>query len=159
PLARLVCRKTDGNPFFVRQLLLALHAAGHISFDPAERCFAFDAQAIESAPISENVADLLAASLRKLPPAARQVLAPAAAIGNRFDLEMLALVAESSPAAVHAELAGALDHELVVPASELEYVAGAGLMFRRLRFQHDRIQRAAYALLSLDERRRMHLRI
>jgi signal transduction histidine kinase len=53
----------------------------------------------------------------------------------------------------------------VVPLSELEYVsagsgAGAGaLVFPRLRFQHDRIQRAAYALMSPDEQQRIHLRI
>ncbi|HET7504204.1 MAG TPA: AAA family ATPase [Kofleriaceae bacterium] len=162
PLARLVCRKTDGNPFFARQLLLALHEAGHIVFDPELRRFTFDAPSIERAPISENVADLLAASLRKLPPATQRVLALAAAIGNRFDLEVLARVAGASPAAVHHELAAALDAELVVPISELEYVSapiGAGLVFRRLRFQHDRIQRAAYALTSADERQRMHLQI
>ncbi|HEY0477799.1 MAG TPA: AAA family ATPase [Kofleriaceae bacterium] len=162
PLARLVCRKTDGNPFFVRQLLLALHDAGHVVFDPALGRFTFDAAAIEGAPISENVADLLADTLRKLPPSTRRVLSLAAAIGNRFDLDMLALVGGGSPAEIHAELKAALDHELVVPLSELEYVSiasGSGLVFRRLRFQHDRVQRAAYALLSPDEQQRMHLRI
>jgi predicted ATPase len=67
PLARLLCRKTDGNPFFVRQLLLALHEAGHIVFDPARGRFGFDAVPIERAPISANVADLFAEKLRKLP--------------------------------------------------------------------------------------------
>src|SRR6185436_6417379 len=106
--------------------------------------------------------DLLADSLRKLPASTRRVLAMAAAIGNRFDLDVLALIAEDSPAGVHAELAVALRDELVVPLSELAYVAtsgGAGLVFRRLRFQHDRVQRAAYALMSSDEQQRMHLRI
>jgi predicted ATPase/signal transduction histidine kinase/tRNA A-37 threonylcarbamoyl transferase component Bud32 len=162
PLARLVARKTDGNPFFVRQLLLALHEAGHIAFDPVNRWFTFDAQSIETAPISENVADLLAAHLRKLPASTQRVLALAAAIGNRFELDMLALVAESSPPAIHAELAAALRDELVVPMSELEYVAsprGAGLGFRRMRFQHDRVQRAAYSLMSPEDQQRMHLRI
>ncbi len=162
PLARLVCRKTDGNPFFVRQLLLALREAGHIAYDPAHGRFAFNAAAIERAPISENVADLLADSLRKLPSSTRRVLAIAAAIGNRFELDMLALAADASPAALHVELAAALGEELVVPLSELEYVAsprGAGLAFPRLRFQHDRVQRAAYGLLSPDEQQRMHLRV
>ena len=118
---------------------------------PGSRRFTFDAASIERAPISENVADLLADSLRKLPPSTQHVLAMAAAIGNRFELELLALVAGASPVVVHAELTAALDQELVVPLSELEYVAapgGSGLVFRRLRFQHDRIQRAAYALMS-----------
>ena len=162
PLVRLVCRKTDGNPLFVRQLLLALHAAAHLRFDPALRGFAFDAAAIEHAPISENVADLLAENLRKLPAATRRILALAASIGNRFDIDLLARLAGTSPAAVHAELESALIQELVVPLSELEYVAaptGAGLVFRRLRFQHDRIQHAAYAVLSVDDQQRTHLRI
>jgi predicted ATPase len=162
PLARLVCRKTDGNPFFVRQLLLALHAAGHIQFDAAERRFTFDAASIERAPISENVADLLADSLRKLPPSTQRVLALAAAMGNRFELELLAPIAGLAPAALHAELTAAIEQELVVPLSDLEYVAspaGSGLIARRLRFQHDRIQRAAYVLMSPENQQRTHLRI
>ena len=162
PLAHLVCRKTDGNPFFVRQLLLALHEAGHIAFDPAGGWFAFDAASIERVPISDNVADLLADSLRKLPAPTQRVLATAAAIGNRFELDLLAMVAEQSPAAIHAALAAALAEELVVALSELEYLAsprGAGLVFPRLRFQHDRVQRAAYALMSPDDQQRLHLRI
>ncbi|HZJ63573.1 MAG TPA: AAA family ATPase [Kofleriaceae bacterium] len=162
PLARLVCRKTDGNPFFVRQLLLALHDAGHIVFDPGLQRFTFDPASIESAPISENVADLLADSLRKLPATTQRVLSLAAAIGNQFELDLLALVAAMSPSEVHAELQSALAHDLVVPLAELEYVTaatGSGLVFRRLRFQHDRIQRAAYSLMSFDEQQRTHLRI
>src|SRR5262245_43879951 len=162
PLARLVCRKTDGNPFFVRQLLHALHDAGHIVFDADRSWFTFDAASIERAPISENVADLLADSLRRLPGSTQRTLAMAAAIGNRFELDLLALIAESSPLALHRELAAALGDELVVPLSGLEYVSaahGAGLVIRQLRFQHDRIQRAAYALMSPDDQQRMHLRI
>jgi predicted ATPase/signal transduction histidine kinase/tRNA A-37 threonylcarbamoyl transferase component Bud32 len=162
PLARLVCRKTDGNPFFVRQLLLALHRAGQLVFDPERRHFTFDAAAIEGAPISENVADLLAASLRKLPPDTRHVLAVAAAIGNRFELDLLARVVGEPLDTVHSRMGAALDQELLVPLSELAYVvapSGSGLAFRRLRFQHDRIQRAAYALMSPDDQQRMHLRI
>ncbi|HSS01954.1 MAG TPA: AAA family ATPase [Kofleriaceae bacterium] len=162
PLAALVCRKTDGNPFFVRQLLHALHDAGHIVFDPGLQRFTYDATSIERAPISENVADLLADSLRKLPLSTQAVLSAAAAIGDRFELEMVARVVGSSPVAVHAELTHALDHELAVPLSDLEYVAtetGGGLVFRRLRFQHDRIQRAAYSLMLPGEQRRMHLKI
>jgi len=162
PLARLVCRKTDGNPFFVRQLLIALHEAGHIVFDPTAHHFAFDAVAIERAPISENVADLLADSLRKLPASTQRVLALAAAVGNRFELDVIARVAGRTCSELHRELAAALDQELVVPLTELEYVAepaGGGLVFRRLRFQHDRIQRAAYGLTPADEQQRTHLEI
>jgi tRNA A-37 threonylcarbamoyl transferase component Bud32 len=161
-LAQLVCRKTDGNPFFARQLLLALHEAGHLAFDAGHGWFGFDAAAIERAPISENVADLLAESLRKLPESTQRVLAIAAAFGNRFELDLLALIAEDSPAAIQRELGPALADDLVVPLSELEYLAsprGAGMVFRRLRFQHDRVQRAAYALMSPDDQQRMHLRI
>jgi predicted ATPase/signal transduction histidine kinase/tRNA A-37 threonylcarbamoyl transferase component Bud32 len=162
PLARLVCRKTDGNPFFVRQLLLALHDARHIVFDPIRRHFTFDAASIESAPISQNVADLLADNLRKLPLSTQRVLAVAAAAGGRFELELVAEITGLALSTVHRELGAALDHELVVPLTELEYVdsaAGSGLVFRSLRFQHDRIQRAAYALMTPEDQRRTHLRI
>ena len=162
-LADVLAWKTDGNPFFIRQFLQALHADGRIHFDGKARRFTFDLATIENAPITDNVIDLLAHNLERLPHDTQRVLTLAAAIGNRFDIETIAIVADSSAADVHEALQPALGAGLVMPVSELEYVDDGsgrpGLMCRRFAFQHDRIQEAAHARLSPEEEEELHVEI
>ena len=90
PLAEIICQKTGGNPFFMRQFLQALHTAKLIAFDHQSKVFRYDPAAVKGAEITENVADFLAAKLRKLPADTREALRVAAVIGNRFDIGVLA---------------------------------------------------------------------
>src|SRR5205823_6249220 len=100
-LARLVVQKTQGNPLFVRQFLLALHNEGLVKLARAtigERPrWTWDLQTIKSANITDNVVDLLLGKLRRLDPETQEALRLAACIGNRFDLDTLALIQGSSP--------------------------------------------------------------
>ncbi|HET7499723.1 MAG TPA: AAA family ATPase [Kofleriaceae bacterium] len=153
--AGLIWRKTDGNPFFIREFLQALYDEGYVAFDPGARAFRFDVAAIERAGITENVADLLAHKLGKLSAATRELLLTAAAIGNQFDVETLAIVAGRSPVALHELLAPAVDAGMIAPLAG----TGAGRTATRYRFQHDRIQQAAYEASPVDARDQLHLRI
>ena len=86
----------------------------------------------------------------------------AACIGGTFDLGTLALIAERSPADTAAALQAALHRLAVVPLNESYRLVAHGAVEPGLlggdaahttyRFQHDRVQQAAYALI--DERRR-----
>ncbi|MEO8701049.1 MAG: AAA family ATPase, partial [Kofleriaceae bacterium] len=137
-----IWRKTDGNPFFLRQFLTRLHADGLIAFDPERGCFAIDASKLDTLGISENVADLLADGLNRLPASTRELLTTAAAIGNRFDVATLAMV---DPRDLQPDLTRALEAGLVMPA-------GSGCFV----FQHDRVQQAAYELIPINERAYLH---
>ena len=162
-LVDVVVRKTDGNPFFIRQLLLALHAERHIRFDGPSRCFVFDIASIHDAPITDNVADVLTENLERLPVTTQRILTLAAAVGNRFDLTILAVIADLPLERVSDELQLAVAEGLVVPLSDLEYFdddAGQPwLMGRWFGFQHDRIHEAAHAQLTRSERERLHVTI
>jgi hypothetical protein len=61
--AQLIWRKTEGNPFFLRQFVAMLYDEGCVTFDPASHALRFDLAAIDRAGITENVADLLAHKL------------------------------------------------------------------------------------------------
>jgi predicted ATPase/signal transduction histidine kinase/tRNA A-37 threonylcarbamoyl transferase component Bud32 len=163
PLAAIIAQKTGGNPFFMRQFLRALHDSKLIYFDAPSRAFKYDAGAVRDAAITENVAELLAAKLDKLPRATRDVLRVAAAIGNRFDLQVLAGVDQRSPAETAAHLEHALHAGLIVPLSGLESLDGdaldAPLIYSRFAFLHDRVQQAAYATLADADKPALHLAI
>src|SRR5258707_12985633 len=89
----------------------------------------------------------MAAKLSRLPPTTQNVLGQLACLGNAAEWETLALVHEASDEATNAALWEAVR---------------AGLVLRSggtYAFLHDRVQEAAFALISEDERAMAHLRI
>jgi predicted ATPase/class 3 adenylate cyclase/tRNA A-37 threonylcarbamoyl transferase component Bud32 len=166
-LARLVVQKTQGNPLFVRQFLLALHHEGLIketSATAGERSrWTWDLQAIKSARITDNVVDLLLGKLRRLAPDTQQALQLAACIGNRFDIDTLALIRKSTPEQTFESLRSAVQEELIRPLSELAASDSqdvlSPLVVQEFGFQHDRVQQAAYGLIEADGQRVVHLTI
>jgi predicted ATPase/transcriptional regulator with GAF, ATPase, and Fis domain len=165
PLARLVLQKTGGNPFFVIQFLKALHQARLIEFDYDLGRWDFHMEAIAGAGMTDNVIDLMTRRIQRLSDKAQTALMLGACIGNQFDLNTLAVVSRQAPAAAAADLGEALDEGLVLPASS-SYGAAAGdasvpetppnSVFT---FLHDRVQQAAYALIPVERRQHVHLRV
>jgi predicted ATPase/predicted signal transduction protein with EAL and GGDEF domain len=163
PLATLICQKTGGNPFFIRQFLRTLHAEGLLAFDAGAQGFTWDLEAVRNAAITENVAEFLAAKLARLPEGTREALRFAAVIGARFDLATLATVLRVSEQAAAECLQPALAEELVLALTPLDSLDANAvesvLAHRRYAFLHDRVQSAAYELIGAQERPALHLRI
>jgi predicted ATPase/signal transduction histidine kinase len=162
-LADAVWHKTAGNPFFIRQFLQTLYAEKLLWFDAKARAFRYDIEAIRAAAITENVAQLLAQKIERLPPATQQALRVAAAIGNHFDLDMLATVHASPPGEIAENLREAIQDGLIHPTSRLESLdpeaLDSPLVYRRYAFLHARVQQSAYATLAKEEREALHLKI
>lgn len=170
-LAQLVWDKTQGNPFFVNQFLLGLHQSGLLWFDATAGRWTWDVQRIQAAEVTDNVVDFLLGKLRRLSPAAQQLLKLGACLGFRFPLELLAALRERDQADTAGALWEAQQEGLIVAlAGEYRFLAagrsalavpGTELPVAQIwyRFLHDRIQQAAYALGTPAERAELHLRI
>ena len=146
-LADLVFAKTAGNPFFTIQFLTMLAEEALLAFDPAPAAWTFDLARIRAKGLTDNVADLMAAKLKRLPPATQTALGQLACLGNAAEAATLALLQDEPEAATHAALFEAVRAGLVVRAGS-SYA-----------FLHDRIQEAAYALIAAAARAPAHLRI
>jgi PAS domain S-box-containing protein len=147
PLARLVHEKTGGNPFFVIQFVAALAEEQLLAFDYNRALWTWELARIRAKGFTENVADLMAAKLARLPDAGRDALGQLACLGNVAEVAYLALLRGAPEDDIHADLWEA---------------ARAGLIVRRDRaytFLHDRVQEAAYALIPEGERAATHLQI
>ena len=96
PLTRLVCERTEGNPFFFIQFLDALHKEGLLRHDAQHRAWQWDLDQIKAKDFADNVVDLMVGKLRQLPVPAQQALQLAACLGNTFELRHLALVSGHS---------------------------------------------------------------
>jgi diguanylate cyclase (GGDEF)-like protein len=161
PLILLCDEKTRGNPFFLNQFLHAIHDAGHLRYRFDQGGWRWDMDALESADYTDNVADLMSAKIRRLPPATRQLLQLAAAIGNRFPLATLAVAAERSFYQTQEDLWPALEAGLIHPLDQNykyldEEEVETDIAYR---FLHDRVHQAAYALADANLRQINHLTI
>ena len=163
PLSRAILDKAHGNPFFIREILKRLNENGAIRFDAAAGRWKWDMNAARGALVGENVIDFMVATLRRLPDRTQDVLQLAACIGNTFDLRTLAAISTRTTAETAADLHEALVREMVVPLGEDYKFVGldqpdqsANAVYR---FQHDRVQQAAYELIDPARRQAVHLSI
>ncbi len=159
-----VLTRTGGNPFFVKQLLEALHRDGLIAFDEAAGAWRVDLAQMDRAGVAENVAALMSAKVGRLAPRTQRMLRLAACVGDRFDLRTLATVAQLAPGEAAADLWESVEEGLVLPLHKSYGFApdlGMGIDPADIgyRFLHDRVQQAAYALIPEVDRAQVHLTI
>ena len=159
PLAQWICSKTGGNPFFVREYLKDLHTQGLLTFAPESNGWTWDMQAIAAATLSDNVVSLLQNKLRTRPPEETRLLSLAACLGAQFRLSELAELSGCSRLQTLDLLRTAVISGWVIPLSPQHRYAEETHDDLLYKFVHDRVQQAAYGLLSPEESVRAHYQI
>ncbi|NET42491.1 AAA-like domain-containing protein, partial [Okeania sp. SIO2B3] len=181
PLAELVAKKTGGNPFFLTQLLSSLYQEKFLVFNPdrpqdsQQSYWQWNIKEIESVSITDNVVDLMVRKIEKLDEKTQQVLKLAACIGNKFNLEILAIVNNKSQTVTANELQSALQEGLIFPlknnykvpllwnsedlSNKLSENYFEDSKYIPYKFLHDRVQQAAYSLIPAAEKKQVHLQI
>ncbi|TVZ28322.1 putative ATPase [Gillisia sp. Hel_I_86] len=172
-LGKILFEKTGGNPFFTIELLKNLHEREVISFNSSNGCWDWDINKIKEVGHSDNVIDFLVIGFKMLPGLTQQALKMAACIGASFDLKTLSIIMEQSMETTASDLYEALKSNSIVPLDEsYKFIGmdsysvdpsfnllGPDSLNPTYKFQHDRLQQAAYSMISLDKRKAVHLSI
>ncbi|PRP77121.1 ATP-binding protein [Planoprotostelium fungivorum] len=164
-LSALAFAKSRGNPFFVNMLLTNLHRDGKIIFDAYAGRWSWNERAIAGVDISENVVELTTCRLKDLEPEVQRLLSLAAAIGNVFDIKMLALLAKQETRETVQKIWPALVDDLILLFGEDEVIIRSSEMLSsdveevQCQFLHDRVQQAAHELMNREEMESTHLTI
>ncbi|HEY9879874.1 MAG TPA: EAL domain-containing protein [Leptolyngbyaceae cyanobacterium] len=167
PFSELVHQKTGGNPFFTLQFLKALQEDGWITFNPQGRYWECNLAQVKALSLTENIVQFVAAQLQKLPTPVQAILQLAACIGTQFDLQTLAVAAETTQSDAAARLWPVLQEGWVLPLNEtykfFQTPETSPVLLEQptipYRFLHDRVQQAAYALIPDTQNQAIHLRI
>ena len=183
-LSSVVHKKTEGNPFFVCEILHALNRQEIIAFNHNELKWEWSLERVKNAGVSDNVVELMISRLRELPIETQNVVRLASCMGNIFDLSLLSIIAQASEAKTAKNLWSALEEGLLIPLGDgYKFVhdtvqvatyseagegvkanaktenSGVKLEKAKYQFLHDRVQQAAYGLIEESKRKEVHLLI
>ncbi|MDZ8051632.1 MAG: AAA family ATPase [Aulosira sp. ZfuVER01] len=178
PLTQMVFAKTKGNPFFAAQFLKLLYDDELIKLNFDAGHWQYDINKIKTLSLTDDVVEFIGIQIEKLPENTQNVLKISACIGNEFDLKTLSIVNEKSLIDTASDLWQALIEGLIVPQKdgynlvveddrqllslsnrESENLSITNSQLPKYKFVHDRVQQAAYSLISQEQIKQIHLRI
>lgn len=158
PLADLISEKTGGNPFFAAEFMHSLYRSGLIFFAGDRGVWEWDLSKIRAANMTDNVIELMRERIQTLPDEIRKVVQIASCIGQNFDLRLLAEVANLDLYQTASILRDPIAQGLIIPIGEAYRLVELNIPFEgsesliEYRFGHDRIQQAAFEMMSAQER-------
>ncbi|HJU12407.1 MAG TPA: adenylate/guanylate cyclase domain-containing protein, partial [Candidatus Binataceae bacterium] len=152
PLRRLIVEKTEGNPFFIEELVQALLEQGiwQRATGEAENGLSVS-RPPEDLKLPATVQAVLASRIDRLPPRQKDLLQTLAVIGREFSIPLLKRIVNYSDTDLEAMIAALQGSEFIYerPAfPEVEYV-----------FKHALTQEVAYNSLLIERRKALHERI
>ena len=144
-LAGEIAAETDGNPFFVGEILRNLAESGLVVFDEGRGRWQVDRSSGVALP--ESVREVVERRVAVLGKGARQTLTVAAVIGRSFDLELLARLVEIDETALLDQLEAAVQASLLRESTD---------QVGRFTFEHALINHTLYEGLGGSRRARVH---
>ena len=167
-LAQVIHRKTAGNPFFVVQFLQMLRQEEFIRYSYMSLQFEWgDVDKLESAAlVSDNVADVVAATMERLPEATRIALVVAACLGKIIPLHVLVEWFDSFDESQAGMTCSTGLHHIQQQGlhTVLDNAVKVAILIRpkghdAYMWAHDKLQNVAYSLIPHAKRAKCHLKL
>ena len=147
-LAQEIATETDGNPFFVGEILRGLWESGGLIFDEDSGRWSVDRSGAIALP--ESVREVIERRVERLGKETHELLRLAAVIGRAFDVELLESMLEIDESQLLDQLEAAVAASLLAESDE---------RVGRFRFAHALINQTLYEGLGATRRARLHQRV
>jgi class 3 adenylate cyclase len=147
-LSGQIAAETDGNPFFVGEILRGLSESGALVFDEDSQRWSIDSSAAIALP--ESVREVIERRVERLGEETLEILRLSAVVGREFGLELLSTIAEMNETDLLDRLEAAVAASVLTESSD---------QVGRFRFAHALINQTLYDGLGATRRARMHQRV
>ncbi len=147
-LAQEIATETDGNPFFVGEILRGLWESGALIFDEDSGRWSVERSGAIALP--ESVREVIERRVERLGKKTLELLRLAAVIGRVFDVELLESMLEIDESQLLDQLEAAVAASLLAESDE---------RVGQFRFAHALINQTLYEGLGVTRRARMHQRV
>jgi class 3 adenylate cyclase len=144
PLRRLIIERTEGNPFFMEEIVQVLLDEGALVRDGEVKL----TQLLNSIRVPATVQAMLAARIDRLPPADKDLLQTLAVLGKEFTLGQLKTIAMGNDSELDQCLAHLQSAEFIYEqptVGDVEYT-----------FKHALTQEVAYSSILIERRKQIH---
>jgi class 3 adenylate cyclase/predicted ATPase len=144
PLKHLIIEKTDGNPFFIEEMVQNLFEQGALVRNGSPKL----ARPLSAIQVPPTVQAMIAARIDRLPAHEKELLQTAAVLGKEFRLNHLKAIIETGDPEMELALANLQLAEFIYeqPATgDIEYV-----------FKHALTRDVAYGSILVERRRVLH---
>ena len=156
-LGQLLIRKTEGNPFFLKQFLYTLTKRELLFYNKESLHWEWDIQQISDENLAKNVVEHLVAKIGDMSLDAQIFIQTASAIGDIFDIKNLSFLTQFDQETISLVTIELLKEGLIEPTFE------DTISFKNAseyyHFTHDKIRQAAYFMLSKEKKEAIHLQI
>ncbi len=156
PISDYLYKKAEGNPFYTIEILKTLHEEKVIWLECDTLAWKWDSLKIQNFSLSENVIEVLSTKLLKMPMNDLKAITYASCLGNKFGTSLIPKITDLDQKTVDESIERLLHSELLTPSIDFFQTTGKGEAYYR--FRHDRIQQAAYELISPEDRETVHYR-
>jgi len=142
-----IYQETEGNPFFVEEVIKTLIEEGTLRPDQSP-CSDLE---LETLRIPQSIRATISRRLEQVSPDSARLLAQAAVVGRRFSLDVLLIITDLAEDVALDALDEAVARQLIQPPRP-----GSGETYA---FQHTLIAQTLYEELNVRRRARLHARV